>query len=85
MKKDKNFEFFRKKIREFIQNESDLKELDLIIPKKAEWKDEIKDLRKELVGLLKNIENDSDKEMAGKIDSAISKLNSWKKKIEKFL
>lgn len=75
----------RSHIRELVEKELELKEFDLIIPKKKEWNKEAKDLRTDLVSLLKNIENDQYEEGLEKINSAISKLQDWKNKIQKFL
>lgn len=75
----------RSHIREMMQKELELKEFDLIMPKKKEWNQEAKDLRTDLVSLLKNIENDQYEEGLEKINSAISKLQDWKNKIQKFL
>lgn len=75
----------RAHVREMIQNEIELKEFDLIMPKKKEWKQEAKDLRSELITLLKNIENDEYEEGLEKINDVIKKLNDWKSKIQKFL
>lgn len=75
----------RNHIREMMQKEMELKEFDLIMPKKKEWNQEAKDLRVELVSLLKNIENDQYEEGLEKINGVIGKLQDWKNKIQKFL
>jgi ERCC4-type nuclease len=75
----------RNHIREMMQKEMELKEFDLIMPKKKEWNQEAKELRVELVSLLKNIENDQYEEGLEKINGVISKLQDWKNKIQKFL
>lgn len=84
MKKITNKEL-RVQIREIIQKEIELKEFDLIVPKKKEWKEEASDLRSNLVSLLKNIENDDYKEGLENIEDVIKKLQDWKNKIQKFL
>jgi hypothetical protein len=53
--------------------------------KEKEWKQESKELRILLVDLLKNIENDDYVEGVQKIDNVVHKLQTWKRKIEKFL
>lgn len=75
----------RNHIREMMKNEIELKEFDLIMPKKAEWNKEAKELRVELVDLLKNIENDEYEQGLEKINSVMNKLKDWKNKIQKFL
>jgi Holliday junction resolvase RusA-like endonuclease len=68
-----------------MQNEIELKEFDLIMPKKKEWNQEAKELRTDLVNLLKNIEDDQYEEGLEKINGVIGKLQDWKNKIQKFL
>jgi len=75
----------RSHIREMMQNEMELKEFDLIMPKKKEWNQEAKELRTDLVNLLKNIEDDQYEEGLEKINGVIGKLQDWKNKIQKFL
>lgn len=75
----------RSQIREMVQQEAELREFDLIVPKKQEWKEEAKELRAELVTLLKNIENDEYEEGLEKIEDVVNKLKTWKNKIQKFL
>ena len=75
----------RDHIREIMQNEIELKEFDLIVPKKKEWNQEAKELRAELIILLKNIENDEYEEGLDKINDVMKKLGDWKVKIQKFL
>jgi ERCC4-type nuclease len=75
----------RNHIREMMQNEMELKEFDLIMPKKKEWNQEAKELRTDLVNLLKNIEDDQYEEGLEKINGVIGKLQDWKNKIQKFL
>lgn len=82
MQKDKKL---RNYIKERVMQEIELVEFDLIVPKKKEWQREAQELRSDLVELLKNIENDDYAQGVEKIDDAISKLSSWKKKIQKFL
>ncbi len=82
MQKDKKL---RNYIKERMMQEIELVEFDLIVPKKKEWQREAQELRSDLVELLKNIENDDYAQGVEKIDDAISKLSSWKKKIQKFL
>jgi ERCC4-type nuclease len=84
MKKVENTKL-RDHIREMMQKEMELKEFDLIMPKKKEWKQEAKDLRMDLVTLLKNIENDEYEEGLEKINDVTKKLQDWKNKIQKFL
>lgn len=62
-----------------------LSEYDALYHKEREWKEESKELRTLLVDLLKNIENDDYKEGVSKIDNVVNKLQTWKRKIEKFL
>jgi len=62
-----------------------IKEYDALYSKEKEWKQESKELRVLLVDLLKNIENDDYKEGVSKIDTVVHKLNTWKRKIEKFI
>ena len=72
-------------IREMIQEEIELKEFDVILSKKADWKEEAKTLRGNLTDLLKNIENDEYQDGLKTIDNVMSKLSNWKTKINKFL
>jgi hypothetical protein len=62
-----------------------IQEYDALYSKEKEWKQESKELRALLVDLLKNIENDDYREGVSKIDTVVNKLNTWKRKIEKFL
>jgi len=75
----------RNHIREMMQKEMELKEFDLIMPKKKEWNQEAKELRTDLVNLLKNIEDDQYEQGLEKINGVIGKLQDWKNKIQKFL
>lgn len=70
-------------VREMLTGE--LSEYDALYKKERDWNHESKELRALLVDLLKNIENDDYKEGLGKIDNVVHKLQSWKRKIEKFL
>jgi hypothetical protein len=72
-------------IREMIQEEVELNEFDAILSKKADWKEEAKTLRGDLTDLLKNIENDEYQDGLKIIDDVVSKLKTWKGKIQKFL
>ena len=62
-----------------------IQEYDALYSKEKEWKLESKELRALLINLLKNIENDDYKEGISKIDTVVHKLNTWKRKIEKFI
>lgn len=73
----------RKMVREMLTG--GIKENDALYSKEKEWKQESQELRTLLVDLLKNIENDDYKEGVKKIDIVVNKLNTWKKKIEKFI
>ena len=75
----------RDHIREMMQKEIELKEFDLLMPKKKEWNKEAKGLRVDMVDLLKNIENDEYQEGVEKIDAVVKKLQAWKNKIQNFL
>lgn len=75
----------RKYIQEVLAKSLDLNELDALMPKKGQWKDEAAGLRSSLVDLMKNIENDDYSDGVKKIDSAINHLKNWRLKIEKFL
>lgn len=70
-------------IREMLTGE--LSEYDAIYQKEKDWNQESKELRALLVDLLKNIENDDYSEGLSKIDNVVHKLQTWKRKIEKFL
>jgi len=72
-------------VKQVIESALELKELDVLLPKRTEWKDEASDLRATLVDLMKNIENDDYADGLKKINSAIKHLENWKVKIEKFL
>lgn len=63
----------------------ELSEYDALYQKEKEWKEESKELRSLLVDLLKNIENDDYSEGVKKIGNVVHKLQTWKRKIEKFL
>lgn len=71
-------------VREMLTS-GDLSEYDALYHKEKEWKEESRGLRTLLVDLLKNIENDDYKEGVRKIDDVVHKLQTWKRKIEKFL
>jgi Txe/YoeB family toxin of Txe-Axe toxin-antitoxin module len=62
-----------------------IQEYDALYSKEKAWKQESKELRTLLVDLLKNIENDDYKEGVSKIDTVVHKLQTWKRKIEKFI
>ena len=70
-------------VREMLTGE--LSEYDALYQKEKDWSHESKELRALLVDLLKNIENDDYREGLSKIDNVVHKLQSWKRKIEKFL
>jgi hypothetical protein len=55
------------------------------LSKKADWKEEAKTLKGDLTDLLKNIENDEYQDGLKIIDDVMSKLKTWKGKIQKFL
>lgn len=73
----------RAMVREMLTGE--LSEYDALFQKEKEWNQESRELRALLTDLLKNIENDNYKEGIGKIDTVVHKLQTWKRKIEKFL
>jgi len=77
-------EDIRDMVREMLTSD-DLSEHDALYQKEKEWRQESKELRKLLVDLLRNIEDDNYHEGVGKIDKVVHKLNTWKRKIEKFL
>lgn len=76
-----------KKIREVVREmlRNGMNEYDALFQKEKDWKEESGELRSMLVDLLKNIENDDYKEGVSKIDTVVSKLKTWKNKIEKFI
>lgn len=76
-------EDIREMVREMLTG--GIQEYDALYSKEKEWKQESKELRVLLIDLLKNIENDDYREGVGKIDTVVNKLNTWKRKIEKFL
>ena len=76
-------EDIREMVREMITGR--IKENDALYSKEKEWKQESQELRTLLVDLLKNIENDDYQEGVKKIDTVVNKLNTWKRKIEKFI
>jgi len=73
----------REMVREMIAG--GIQEYDALYPKEKDWKEESKELRSLFVELMKNIENDDYQEGVDKIDLVVRKLNTWKKKIEKFI
>lgn len=77
-------EDIRAMVREMIKS-GGIQEYDALYSKEKRWEEESKELRTLLVDLLKNIENDDYREGVKKIDSVVFKLNSWKRKIEKFI
>jgi hypothetical protein len=76
-------EDIREMVREMLAN--GMQEYDALYPREKDWKEESKELRSLFVELMKNIENDDYKEGVDKIDLVVRKLNTWKKKIEKFI
>jgi hemerythrin superfamily protein len=76
-------EEFRAMVREMLTGE--LSEYDALFQREKDWKQESKELRALLIDLLKNIENDDYREGLSKIDTVVHKLETWKRKIEKFL
>ncbi len=74
----------RAMVREMLKS-GDVSEHDALYPKKKKWDEEKKELRAQLVDLLRHIEDDEYEEGVSKIDSVVFKLNHWKNKIEKFL
>jgi hypothetical protein len=75
----------RKLIRAELVKNAKLNELDLILPKQKDWAEEASELRKVMVDLLKHIQDEEYEDGLKTINSAISKLNTWKNKIEKLL
>ena len=53
--------------------------------KKEDWKEAKKELRADLVDLLKNIESDDYEEGVEKIDEVMAYLKNWKTKLQKQL
>lgn len=84
MNKKLSEEEIRDMVREMLFS-GEISEYDALYQKEKEWKEEAKDLRALLVDLLKNIENDDYREGIKKIDNVVNKLQTWKRKIEKFL
>jgi len=76
-------EDIRDMVREMLA--AGIQEYDVLYSKEKDWKQESKELRALLIDLLRNIENDDYKEGVGKIDTVVNKLNTWKRKIEKFI
>lgn len=74
----------RNMVREMLMSD-EISESDAIYPKEQDWATDASKLRKLMVDLLKNIENDEYIEGLVKIDSVIYKLKSWKNKIRKFI
>jgi len=73
-------------VKELISERAkEIKESDLVFKKKSDWIEAKKDLRKDLVELLKHIESDDYKEGVSKIDEVITSLKGWKDKINKKL
>lgn len=85
MKEVTNEEELRELVRELLMNDSDLSEFDALYPKRKTWEEESKELRAQMVSLLKHIQNDKYKEGLKSIDSVIYKLKDWKEKIESHL
>jgi hemerythrin superfamily protein len=73
----------REMVKEMLTGE--LSEYDALFQKEKEWKQESRELRTLLIDLLKNIENDNYREGVAKIDTVVNKLQTWKRKIDKFL
>jgi hypothetical protein len=76
-------EDIRDMVREMLSG--GIQEYDALYSKEKDWSQESKELRALLIGLLKNIENDDYKEGVKNIDTVVRKLNTWKRKIEKFI
>lgn len=77
-------ENLRQAIRELMLNAL-TSEHDALYPKATAWKDETTKLRSDMMQLLKNIEDDQYEDGLESIDRVISKLRTWKTKIQKFL
>lgn len=77
-------ENLRRAIRELMLN-AITSEHDALYPKSAAWKDETTRLRADMTQLLKHIEDDQYEDGVDSIDRVISKLRTWKTKIQKFL
>jgi len=78
----------RKKIREVLissENENTLGEYDLLFKTKSSWESSKKELRSDLINLLKHIEEDEYREGIEKINDVIHFLKKWKSKIQKNL
>lgn len=73
----------RDMIKEILLGQS-LSDEELLMPKK-EWEEEKKELRKNMVDLLKHIEDEEYEQGVDKINQVVSQLSSWKTKIKKFL
>ncbi|MDG1950913.1 MAG: hypothetical protein P8J32_08940 [bacterium] len=76
-------EALRDYIRELMLN--DLGEHDAIYSKPKQWKDEVAYLRSDMAQLLKHIEDDEYNDGVENIDRVVSKLKTWKIKIQKYL
>lgn len=75
----------RKYVREFLLKGGNIKEYDALFSKKKDWENTKKEMKREMMDLLLNIENDEYQEGIRKIDDVIQKLRDWKSRIEKHL
>ncbi len=77
-------ETLRKYIRELMLG-ADVQEHDALLSKTKQWKDESSDLRKDMIQLLRHIQDDEYDDGVEKIDQVVKRLNIWKTKINKYL
>lgn len=72
-------------IKDMIINDEEIQEYDLLYKKKEDWSQAKKELRSDMVMLMKHLEDDEYKKGVMLIDKVTSSLKSWKKRINKQL
>jgi len=72
-------------IKDMIMNDEEIQEYDLIYKKKEDWSQAKKELRSDMVMLMKHLEDDEYKKGVILIDKVTGSLKIWKKKINKQL
>ena len=72
-------------IKDMIMNDEEIQEHDLIYRKKEDWTQAKKELKSDMVMLMKRLENDDYKKGILLIDKVTGSLKTWKKRINKQL
>jgi len=78
-------EEIKEMIKDMIMNDDEIKEYDLLYRKKEDWNKAKKELRSDMVTLMKHLEDDEYQKGVILIDKVTDSLKKWKKRLQKQL